>query len=404
MLTPYEIFWLFVFPATLFSWYHMAKNVISFIKPKRDLPSNPYPKIIFQIAARKLNLTVNPVIKKSVDSINKSCAEVGFTNYQVKLVVDNIEMGIDGVETVLVPKGYNCRSKFKARALNYALMHLPDSKDTWILHLDEDANVTTQCVSSIIRYIKNGGNPIANGPSIFPYDGNVLTFYAEAQRQWTFYWLMDQERTSIIHWLNGSNLLVRSDIEHIVGWDFPNCFISEDARFGYEATIKLGKVFGWHGGLTIETPPVSLKALMKQRMRWFFGSILNLRYVPKQRLPRRIYTIAVWLCGFILTLFFFVMLVGLYHEPWFSSLPIASAFTGTGIFWLARYQVGVYQNLKQSTVSKKRKALLHIGILFLAPVIDLLCTIPAIMALIRPPKSFEITEKRRQKETSPNVA
>jgi cellulose synthase/poly-beta-1,6-N-acetylglucosamine synthase-like glycosyltransferase len=316
------------------------------------------------------------------------------------LVVDKVEGKVDGAETVVVPPDFSCKSKFKARALHYALSHLPNSSNSWILHLDEDACVTSQGVYCMVNYILRGGPPVANGPSVFPYDHNLLTFYAESQRQWTFYWLKDQETTSTVHWLNGSNLLIRSDIEQTVGWDFINCFISEDARFGYEATKKLGKIFGWHGGLTIETPPASVKGLLKQRMRWFYGSILNLRYVPRQRLPRRLYSITSWLDGFVLTLFLVVVVTGLYPRPRFSHRIIFYGLTFTGVLWLLRYQIGVFQNLRYSSLSKVKKMLLQLGIIPLAPVADFLCNLPTIMALVKRPRAFEITAK--QTITGPN--
>jgi egghead protein (zeste-white 4 protein) len=390
-LTPYEIFWLFGIPAVIFSWYHTIRHMVGYTPRKEKLPHNPYPKIIFQIAARR----ATPILQISVNSIRDSCAEVGYHDYEVRLIVDEPDGNIEGAETVVVPKDYTCMSKYKARALHYSLKSLPNSKDVWILHLDEDAKVTPQCVSAIIRYIKNGGKPIANGPTVYPFKGKILPFYAEAQRMWTFFWLRDQLETSTVHWLNGSNLLIRSDIEQAVGWDFNNCYISEDSRFGYEATKKFGKtrLFGWHGGLTIEQPPTSAKAVLTQRVRWFFGSILNLRYVPTGRIPRRIYSMLAWVNGLLLTLMFFILVGGVYHEPWFSHLFIYHGFTVTALFWLSRYQIGIYQNLKYSQVSGFKKVLLHLGLIVLAPVIDLLCTAPTVIALIKRPKSFEITSK-----------
>jgi beta-1,4-mannosyltransferase len=392
MFTPYEIFWLFGIPAAFFSWYHIIRHAGRFIETSVRKDPGPEPKIIFSIAARSLT----PILKVPVDSIKIACAEAGFSNYEIKLVVDKIEFHIDGTDVILVPPEFVCLSRFKARALHYALGFLPNSKEVWTLHLDEDAKVTSQCVTSLVNYIQKGGNPVANGPSVFPYDGNIFTFYAEAQRLWTFYWLMDQQMTSRVHWLNGSNLLIRSDIEHAVGWSFVNCFISEDARFGYEATKKFGKIFGWHGGLTIETPPATLGGVLKQRTRWFYGSILNLRYVPKVRLPRRIYSVAAWWDGLVLTVFLFFILFSL-GTGWtfFSSQYFIYAVWATAIFWLGRYQIGVYQNLKYSPISKTKKFLLHLGIIPLAPVIDLICSLPTVLAFIKRPKTFEITAKRK---------
>lgn len=184
-LTAYEIFWLFGIPAVIFSWYHIIRHMVGFIPPKEKLPHNPYPKIIFQIAARKSS----PILQASVDSIHDACANVEFTNYEVRLVVDQANGNIEGAETIVVPKEYTCLSKYKARALHYSLKSLPSSEDVWILHLDEDAKVTPQCVSAIVKYIKKGGKPIANGPTVYPFKGNILAFFAEAQRMWTFFWL-----------------------------------------------------------------------------------------------------------------------------------------------------------------------------------------------------------------------
>jgi cellulose synthase/poly-beta-1,6-N-acetylglucosamine synthase-like glycosyltransferase len=201
---------------------------------------------------------------------------------------------------------------------------------------------------------------------------------------------MDQERSSTVHWLNGSNLLIRSDIEQEVGWDFINCFISEDARFGYESTKKLGKIFGWHGGLTIETPPASIKGLLKQRTRWYFGSILNLRYVPKARLPRRIYSITAWLDGLILVLFLLAIITRLYPWERFSQTFIIYGLT-VALFLLARYQImliapSIAQHYAQRSYS--------ILVLFSSPVIDFLCNSPTVLAFIQRPKAFEITAKK----------
>lgn len=380
--------------------FHSTSDAVQLVSHRQALLRvYPFAEIANRGAAARdhilhCRVRLNPIIESSVASITKSCAEAGFTSYSIKIVVDEGQGAIGGTETILVPKDFICKSKYKARALHYALRHLPNSDKAWILHLDEDARVTTHCVKSVVRYAQAGSNPVANGPSIFPYDGNLFTFYAEAQRQWTFYWLQDQEESSTVHWLNGSNLLIRSDIEQAVGWDFINCFISEDARFGYEATEKLGHVFGWHGGLTVETPPASVRGLVKQRTRWFYGSILNLRYVPKRRLPRRVYSIAAWLDGFVLSSFLVLFIFGVNRGGWVSHAFTMYGLTATVVLWLSRYQIGVYQNLRFSVVPSWKKVLLHIGIIPLAPITDILCNIPTVLALIRRPKAFEITSKK----------
>jgi len=98
--------------------------------------------------------------------------------------------------------------------------------------------------------------------------------------------------------------------------------------------------------------------------------------------------------GFLLTLFFFILILGIYHEPWFSHLFIIHGFTVTSIFWVSRYEIGVYQNLRQSSMSVPKRILLHLVMVPLVPFVDLLCTIPAVLAFIVRPRSFQITAKK----------
>jgi cellulose synthase/poly-beta-1,6-N-acetylglucosamine synthase-like glycosyltransferase len=260
----------------------------------------------------------------------------------------------------------------------------------WLLHLDEDSLVTNQCINSILSYINNpNSNPVANGPILYKKEKSITTFFAECHRHWNFYWLVSQTKTGRVHWLNGSNLLIRSDIEHEIGWNYGN-YISEDSRFGYETKKKLGNVFGWHGGLMIESPPKTIKDLIKQRSRWFFGSILNIPYVPKSILVRRVYSISCWFLGFFLSTMFFASIIGLIPNinGW-----ILILFAINALLWLSRYQLGLFRNMYRIKIPKFKKILFHIILLVLTPILEIICTVPTIYALIKRPKEFDITGK-----------
>jgi egghead protein (zeste-white 4 protein) len=391
-MTLYEILWLVIAPAVVLSWYYLLKGWKTFLPWHLEMPHNPYPHIIFLITARK----VTGLLEESVKSIINSCQAVEFIDYEIKVLADE-DGRLDGVEHIVVPEDYTCGSKFKARALNYALQFTPNSKDIWTLHLDEDARVTPQSIRSILHYIKKGGNPVADGPTLYTYDGNLLTFYVEAQRCWTYFWVKDQLDTSRVYWMNGSNMLVRSDVEHEIGWAFKGCKFSEDTRFSYEVAKKYGKVFGWHGGLTIEKPPKTAGAAIRQRKRWYWGGMLQLKEMPPWRLPRRLYSSLCWLMGFVLTMF---LPIGILNH----FLPHELISTGLGfltlggislamLLWLARYQVGLYWQLKYTPTSQLGRIMYHLGLLVLSPVIEFICTIPTVLALIRPPKVFEVTDK-----------
>jgi hypothetical protein len=98
--------------------------------------------------------------------------------------------------------------------------------------------------------------------------------------------------------------------------------------------------------------------------------------------------------GLILTIFFFVLISGIRRDLWFSTPFTPYALTASAVFWICRYQIGIYQNLKYSSFSKPKKVLFHLAIIFLAPFIDLICNLPPLLTAIKPPKSFELTAKR----------
>jgi len=63
--------------------------------------------------------------------------------------------------------------------------------------------------------------------------------------------------------MHGSNLLVRSDIEDSIGWNFGPT-LAEDEIFGYKIYDKYGsKSLDWHGGILLEQPPLNITILCK---------------------------------------------------------------------------------------------------------------------------------------------
>ncbi|OGO31810.1 MAG: hypothetical protein A2Z29_08400 [Chloroflexi bacterium RBG_16_56_11] len=386
-MTPYEILWLIVLPIALASWFFFFRSRKGYIPEYDGLPPGPLPKIVFLIATRK----PSSIVQETINSINNACRGAGFTNYDIDVVADDEGVSLTGAQLILVPEDYVCKSQFKARALNYSLKFLDNSKDVWILHKDEDSKIIPQTVISILHYIKNGGKPIANGPMMFPWDKNIFTFYLEAQRYWTFFWVKDQMRTGLVHWMNGSNMLMRSDIEHLIGWDFPNCPYSEDSRFAWEAGRKLGRVFGWHGGLTIEKPAKTFMSAMRQRRRWYAGWFFLLRYMYWRVWFYRSYSNVVWASSFFLLVMAPLAWFGVYRNDLFLLTGLTGGFI-TAMHW-ARPQVGLYYNLKFTKFSTTKKILFHIGYVPFTWIIDFMNTFPTIWALVNPPKTFEITEK-----------
>jgi len=392
MFTPYEIIWLFVFPAVLESWIHIFIEWRRFTKKIFSNKIDESVRLIFIISSKNCP----ELVQKTVDKIYQCCKEAKFSKDKYRITINCIEkkFSVQGAEIFIVPKEFKSKSKFKARQLDYMMTQLPYAKNIWYFHLDEDSLVTTQCIKSILDYASNKkSKPIANGAILYERGNNLFTFYAECHRHWNFYWLISQMRMSRAHWTNGSCLLVRSDIEHIVGWNYGN-YISEDSRFAYESRKKLGKCFGWHGGLVLESPPKTFMDLLRQRRRWFFGSILNLPHVPIDQMPRRVYALVCWFLGFVLSVLFFAKLGGLF--PSFT-LWITIMLGINAIFWFGRYQIGLYRMLyRVKTIPIGKRILYHVGLVIATPFLELFCTLPTVYALIKPPKAFDVTGKQPQ--------
>lgn len=380
----YEIIWLLIFPGMILHWYCTIKNHRTLVYSGKELIKNV--KITFLLATK----SCPSLVQDSVDSIHTSCHLANYSNYDVIVVTQKDESCIiKNAKMIHVPSTYTCKSKYKAKDLNYSLQFTPDNPNEWIFHLDEDSQITEQTVNALHHYINSGGNPIANGLSVFISNGNVFTFYSEAHRMWTFPFLKELLKSTPL-WMNGSNMLVRSDIEHEIGWNFGNVF-GEDTSFAYHARKYKGKIFGWHGGLTIEQPCKNVKELLKQRKRWFTSAITFYNDLPKEAKYLRLYCVFSWISGFLLTTFYFLKWFGLYNiHPLFASL-----FSITVILWYGRFQLGLYYMFKYNNqkIEKLDKSVYYVGLIFLTPLIELLCTYPTILALTNPPKTFEVTEK-----------
>ena len=161
---------------------------------------------------------------------------------------------------------------------------------------------------------------------------------------------------------------------------------------------KYGKVFGWHGGLTIEKPPKTVGAAIRQRKRWYWGGMLQLKQMPRYRLPRRIYSSVCWFLGFVLTMFIPIGIVNHFVpnqviDTSIGFISVAGAVSITLMLWLARYQFGLYWQLKYTPSNWLKKVGYHLGLLILSPIIEFICTVPTLLAFINPPKVFQVTDK-----------
>jgi len=362
---------------------------ISFVRENQKLInkdlSEPIPRdtrIIFQITTRHCPL----IVQETVNRVIEVARETGYANYRIDVVTDR-EAVVRRANMIVVPQAYQTknRAKFKSRSLHFAVeyrrLRQDNTKDAWILHLDEESFITNQTLISILKYL-GGPEPalVSEGPIIYPnkmFDLGI-TRYSESLRPYTCYSCVSQMTGSVPTNMHGSNLLVRADVEDSVGWDFSGIGASEDQRFGHEVWRKMGSVFGWHGGLLEEQPPFTVSDLINQRRRWLIGNLENARVgkLPWGKKLNSFVQSASWIAGFpagIATMLAFVLPQNI--PLWLHVLLFGSTF-----LWLLSYQIGLERNIQPFHFSRLRKIKEHVTVLILTVPLGLIETYAAFTA------------------------
>ena len=378
------IWLLWLIPAPCFVYFF-----ISFVRQNRRLVNRdlgePIPRnvrMIFQITSRNSP----PIVQDVVNRISAVTANNRYTNYRIDVVTDR-EATVPGANMIVVPQAYQTKNhaRFKSRSLHYAVEYrrqrMDNSKDTWILHLDEESFITSQTLISVLKYL-GGPKPalVSEGPIIYPnkmFDVGI-TRYSESLRPYTCYNCVTEMTSSVPMNMHGSNLLVRADVEDSIGWDFDGIGASEDQRFGHEVWRKMGSVFGWHGGLLEEQPPLTVSDFINQRRRWLLGNIANGRVgrLPWQKKFNSIVQTISWMVGFpagIATMLAFIL-------PQNIPLFLHLLLFGSTFLWLLSYQIGLSHNIEPFHFPRLRRVKEHIVMLVLTVPIGLLETYAAFTA------------------------
>lgn len=382
-----EYLWLLWFPSApimIYFFIRALQNHKAYEQKTFNYQPEKAPKIVFQFCSRD----APPIVYEAIKRVHEVCMSLGYEKYQVNLVTDTkVPKGAAqtvNAKNIVVPSKYqtNPPVKYKARALQYALerrkKHPHTYAKTWIYLLDEESMVTPQTIRALLHHTSNkDAKPIAEGGIKYPnnfFQTHIFCSMAETLRTYVCYDCVTQMSSGgMPSHMHGSNLLVRSDIEAQVGWAHKRVDASEDQRFGWEATLKLGKdLFGWHGGTIEEQPPRTVRDMLKQRQRWFVGNIHNLQNakVPiKKKLTISLRWIA-WFTGFPSGLASFAILLIPQNIPgWLQIFLLFNTFT-----WLIGYQVGLRLNIKNYGLPKHKSIMWHLVTLVLTPFVGIVET------------------------------
>ena len=375
---------------------------------------------------------MTPVVKRGIDSIIDSSLKINYRNYQICIITDDpmdkATLNDINCEVIIVDKKFTSSAIKKGRALQYAVEHRRKSGKNiakyWIFHMDDESYVTSQTIMSLLRFIRKGNAIASEGPIFYPLkfeSANRLTAIAESIRPFTCYDCVSQMTNPPPLHMHGSNLLVRSDIEDSIGWNFGPT-LAEDQIFGYKIYEKYGpKSMGWHGGMLLEQPPLNIKDHFMQRRRWVLGSLQNMVRFPLVHKFKLMVKLVTYFMGFVsgvvsTILYFYAYIPKLLLVlsisvtefnldiiSWFdmvmktfsSESTINASINGGPLdpiiglillfpytMWLFSYQLGLFLNLRYSKISLIKRVALHLQTLLLSVVIGLLETFPAFYAML----------------------
>ncbi len=428
------ILWIFFIPRAIILFYRFIKNNKRFIEKDLIRIQND-PKIIFQITTR--SATKTPVVKRGIDSIIESCNGIKYHKYEILVVTEDYNdintLNSSSCKVICVSKKFKPNAIKKARALQFAVDYRrknnQHSSDYWIFHMDDESYVVQQTILSVLKFIREKKGVAAEGPIFYPLKferANRITALAESPRSFgCFECVTHMNNPPPIH-MHGSNLLVRSDVEDVIGWEF-GPILAEDQRFGFEIYKKFGKgSMGWHGGIMLEQPPLNIKDHFMQRRRWIIGNLQNIENYSKLFKLRLIYRCTSFFLAFIsgtisLAITFYVNMpkvsaffsyvkfdwtynMGFDIFVWFdrintilkSSSDIFKPLTDiqvfdnslslilivTSVIWLMSYQIGLFLNLRYAKMGFFKRIFLHAQTLILCPIIGLVESFPGFYAVI----------------------
>ncbi|MBD0359135.1 MAG: glycosyltransferase family 2 protein, partial [Nitrososphaeraceae archaeon] len=422
-------FWFSTIPVAFLTLGRFLKNRNTFVEQDLRRIYND-PTIIFQITTRSATMT--PVVKRGIDSIIDSSLKINYRNYQICIITDDpmdkATLNDIDCEVIIVDKKFTSSAIKKGRALQYAVEHRRKSgkniSNYWIFHMDDESYVTSQTILSLLKFIRKGNAIASEGPIFYPLkfeSANRLTAIAESIRPFTCYDCVSQMTNPPPLHMHGSNLLVRSDIEDSIGWNFGPT-LAEDQIFGYKIYEKYGpKSMGWHGGMLLEQPPLNIKDHFMQRRRWVLGSLQNMVRFPLIHKFKLMFKLVTYFMGFVsgvvsTILYFYAYIPKLllvlsisFTEfnldiiSWFdmvmktfsSEATINASINGGPLdpviglillfpytMWLFSYQLGLFLNLRYSKLSLIKRVALHLQTLLLSVVIGLLETFPAFYAML----------------------
>jgi len=317
--------------------------------------------------------------------------------------VARLPAGDVDVRVIVVPPEYATpnKSRYKARALHYALFNSSISETAWIVHLDEETQPTQSAIKGVCKFIaeEEASRRLRIGQG-------ALLYHREWERH-PFLTMADNVRTGddlarfylqhrlgvTMFGLHGSFIVVRNDLEKATGgFDFgPNGDITEDAFWAIKA-MQDGLRCAWVDGFMEEQSCMSIVDFLRQRRRWFHGLVKTVLYAPAElrwRLSLGVNT-TLWALAPFAALYTVAKLFYNVEIPPFVRV-LASYSFATFAVW---YFTGLKANMDEHGVEGVWKRLeLTLLQIVLVPAFCVLEGLGVLWALATPARGFQVVKK-----------
>lgn len=316
------------------------------------------------VQVRVMTIDAREVVQGTVNALPDSVADVR--------VIAERDIDIAGAAVHVVPEDFACEARRKARAAEWARRTLETDAE-FVLYLDEDTVVPALPPFPDVDIVQLMERPVRSG--------SWLCYLAEMFRmgfqieQRTF----PRFRYPLYAW--GGGFAVRSAVEDQVTWDVPT--VTEDTNFIWRAFDDPDREMAVAPVKLLNQAPPTVREMIHQRRRWVSGAALDSHLLPAHYRLLSLLRNGAWglvalsplLLVPLVTPVSVVLQPGLYRAGILVQLV---GLFGWGLigYWYYGERVRVL-----------------VALFVTLPVVALIHATGALWAIVRPARSFRVTEK-----------
>lgn len=398
-----KLSWLIPLPYAIINFYSFLKYPVYERPAPPPITGRIKGKLYFRFVTRGRNPHLSAETVVHARRILE--ATLPADQWQIEVVSDNplaIASADGQAQLILVPPDFESPvgTRYKARALHYALIASPAGDDDWIIHLDEETCFDEASVRTIHHFVlQESAHPLRQrkiGQGVILYGAgqivNWLTTLADSLRVGDDYgrFRLQYEHGKAWFGMHGSFVVVNNGVEKCIGFDHGfEASITEDAYFALLLQAA-GFEFKFLNTFMYEKSPFTVADFVRQRRRWFGGLWLCVlsRNIPlKERWLLGTFMLMWSTCWLSLLMVYLNLLIPSGASPW-----LAVAGGASFSYYAALYVIGFLSTFP-GRLSNRELLVRLLQQILLIPLFSALEGAGAVYGLISPPKDFYIVQK-----------